>query len=289
MTIDNFIHRLNRSFSWFYYKHQWAEWELLIIAIIALILLLWILIRQKNAVARNTYEGRASKRSPIIGIKLEDHHHNRQTTDDIKERRSNLIAQLGGRQKRKMVAKHLESLNEQIKQLQGSLNRYAEMEQRFAQKIAELTTANETLQKEIRKNVRDGQASKQQITEAASTDDKQHDNPVQQPTGEIHQTASVETENLHDAAHSEQALETEVTESSSIELQPQHVEQKAAEQHAKSRRPSNIVAKQHQSEEISEDTEQSRDPRSVSEPLDVQKLKAIAALARQIQGYPRRG
>ncbi|MFH1718996.1 MAG: hypothetical protein ABIF19_16695 [Planctomycetota bacterium] len=331
MTIDSFIRRLDRSFSWLYYKHQWAEWELLAIAIIAMVLLLWILRRQKNAATRNAYADRAaSKRSPIIGIKLADYHQSRHAIEDIKEHRLDLIAQFSGRQKRKIVARHMQSLNEQLRQLQDAIARYKDMEEGFVQKVTELTAANEKLQNEIGKNAHDEQHPRQQTAESAFADDKQQEKTVEHPIEQMIESTPAHSEREQDAAQPKPTvtlLKLKVTELPSVDEQPGHIKQRGqieeyaeqavglspagGETHAleggheqdgelagqqgpesneTDKRLHRMVAEEHQDDETPEEgAKQPRPLRRESEPLDVQKLKAIAALARQIQGYPPQG
>jgi len=285
MTIDSFIRRLDRTFTWLYYKHQWAEWELLITAIIAMILLLWILRRQKKTtVARNAYNDQASQRSPIIGIKLADHHHNRQVTEDAKERRSDLIAQLSGRKKRKATAKHIEDLNGQIRQLHSAINKYKDMEDRFIEKISELTTANEKLRNELAYHTQqeDLKPTSQQLSKSEAFDSPSIDEQPE-PVEQEEQTDQydVEAAELPAAQEKIQVFAGK---------QEQDDESTGPRTYKTARRRHQMVTEEQEDEEIQqEDAVHPRPLKRDSEPLDIQKLKAIAALARQIQGYPRQG
>ncbi len=275
MTIDSFIRRLDRTFSWLYYKHQWAEWELLLIAIIAMALLFWILKRQKNALARSTYNNQSTQHSSIIGIKLADHHHNRQVIEDVKEHRSDLIAQLSGKKKRKVVAKHIESLNGQIMQLQNAINKYKDMEDRFVEKIAELTVVNEQLRNEVEKYKHEEQPTQQSPDESVFVDEPQE---KELPENEL---TSARIEHEQDASQPQRVVESlklEVRDSTSAE----RCAYKTNRQHHRM-----VIAELQGNETSEEDTEQPRHLKRDDEPLDVQKLKSIAELARQIQGYPR--
>lgn len=275
MTIDSFIRRLDRTFSWLYYKHQWAEWELLVIAIIALALLLWILRRQKNAAARNSYTDKSSQRSPIIGIKLADHHQNRQAIEDIKERRSGLIAQFSGKKKQKIVAKHIETLNGQISQLQSTINKYKDMEDRFVDKIAELTAANENLRNEFEKYKQEVQPTLQQTDESASVDRPQEEELL-------------ENEPIPAKIGNEQDISQPQPVAKPLKLEV--IDSPSADGHTyeTNRHPHRMVMEKHQNDETSEEEiEQPKRLKRDDEPLDIQKLKAIAALAKQIQGHPR--
>jgi len=179
MTIDSFVRRLDRSFSWIYYKHQWTEWELIVIAIIAMVLLLWILRRQSKPAGKNTHSGHAGKRSPIIGIKLADHHHNRQAIENAREHHSNLIARLKGRKARKTAAASVETLNEQIRQLRSAVDKYRGREERFVEKIAELAEANETLRSEAAKYAQDQQQPAPQTVEPALAGEQHEPAPAE--------------------------------------------------------------------------------------------------------------
>jgi len=275
MTIDSFIRRLDRSFSWLYYKRQWAEWELIFIAIIAMLLLLWILRRQSNGASRGTHAGQASKHAPIIGTKLADHHHNRQAIENAREHHSDLIAHLRGRKKKKKTAAtRLEALSEQIRQLQSTIDKYKDREDRFVEKVAELAAANEKLRSEVTKYTQDEQQPRE---------------PAEHALEETTVSSVADIEHGQDAAQPRRAIEPpklKTVDSASADRQTEHAKQERQTEIY----PELMVTEEHQDDQKpEEDTEPRRPSPRDNEPLDIQKLKAIAALARQIQGYPRHG
>ena len=66
MSVESFINRLTQCFSWLYYR-QWERWELLTIAIMALVLLSLVVRAKRKA---RTEVRQLRERSPIIGIRL---------------------------------------------------------------------------------------------------------------------------------------------------------------------------------------------------------------------------
>ena len=69
MTVDGIINRLSGFFSWLYYR-RWDRWELLAIAIAALVVLI-LMVRAHLKVAANAKRFR--ERSPIVGVRMAGH------------------------------------------------------------------------------------------------------------------------------------------------------------------------------------------------------------------------
>lgn len=70
MSVEDLTNKLAQYFSWLYYQRQWAQWELLTIAITALVLLLLIAKRRRKKAARKKHTARIREHSPIVGIRL---------------------------------------------------------------------------------------------------------------------------------------------------------------------------------------------------------------------------
>jgi len=70
MTVEGLINQIAEYARWLYYR-QWARWELVAIAIIALSLLLLVGNARRKARANVR---RLRERSPIIGVKLAHRH-----------------------------------------------------------------------------------------------------------------------------------------------------------------------------------------------------------------------
>ena len=69
MTVDGITNRLSEFFSWLYYR-RWEKWELLAIAITALVVLI-LMVRAHLKVAANAKRFR--ERSPIVGVRMAEH------------------------------------------------------------------------------------------------------------------------------------------------------------------------------------------------------------------------
>ena len=69
MTVDGIINRLSGFFSWLY-DRRWERWELLAIAIAALVVLI-LMVRAHFKVAANAKRFR--ERSPIVGVRMAGH------------------------------------------------------------------------------------------------------------------------------------------------------------------------------------------------------------------------
>lgn len=69
MTVEGIIDRISGFFSWLYYR-QWERWELLAIAIAALVVLI-LMVRAHFKVAANAKRFR--ERSPIVGVRMAEH------------------------------------------------------------------------------------------------------------------------------------------------------------------------------------------------------------------------
>ncbi len=74
MNAENLINRLIQHFSWLYHNGQWQRWDLLTIAITALVLLLLAGRAQRKG---STDVKRMRGRSPMIGIRLAEHREGR--------------------------------------------------------------------------------------------------------------------------------------------------------------------------------------------------------------------
>lgn len=69
MTVEGIINRLSEFFSGLYYR-RWERWELIAIAIAALVILI-LIVRAHLKVAAN--EKRLRERSPFVGVKMAGH------------------------------------------------------------------------------------------------------------------------------------------------------------------------------------------------------------------------
>ena len=146
MIANSFVDRLNQLMLRLY-DRQWTEWEILTIAITALFVLLWIISRLRKRAIRSVYENRFMESSPVIGMNLGAHKRSHRVIEDLKKGRF-----AAGQKTRQKPTKHAESsdkLREQIKQLQYEILKRKQNEVRFVERLANLTAANEKLQREL--------------------------------------------------------------------------------------------------------------------------------------------
>lgn len=165
MIESSLTDRLNQSISWLC-ERQWAEWEVLTIAITALFVLVWITRRQRRRSVRNIYENQFLESSPVIGMNLGVHRRSRRVIGDLKKGRLAVVQKKHPKQQKPTnQTDPSEKLHEQIKQLQYEIIKRKQVEVRLEERVAHLTTANETLQCELAGIKQAGQESKEQIAE----------------------------------------------------------------------------------------------------------------------------
>jgi len=144
------------------FARQWASWEILTIAIVALAVLLWIIKRLRSR--------KVQRSSPVIGVNLGVHKRSRHLIEDLKEGR---LISIHKHQKQKHIqTKDLsEKLHEEIKQLQYEIIKRKQTESRLERQVAELTAANEELQRELAESKQARLQSPQQISEGPPADE----------------------------------------------------------------------------------------------------------------------
>ncbi|MBN2456956.1 MAG: hypothetical protein JXB29_10570 [Sedimentisphaerales bacterium] len=243
-----------KFFSWLYFR-PWERWELLIIVLICLVLLLLIAWQQRKNTIKSVYVNQVRERSPIIGVNLaENRSHFR--IDELKHDRH---SHLSKKQAKQIKAKEqLKKLNQQVQQLQHEIDKHKQTEERLKHQVIELTTelstANEQLRQKPVVSSQVEQALQQQIIEVSPVKEQ----PLPEPA-----------------------------ESSMVNQQP---EQQAGE---------SIAAKKSYNRRINIHKQSGRVPREKTEPiklskehkeqpLDLERLKAIADLAKRIQTRPRK-
>ena len=204
---------------------------------------------QRKATTKRIYVNQVRDRSPIIGVKLADNRRHLKI-EDLKKDHS---ASLHKKQAKQRTKEQLGRLNEQIQQLQLEINKHKQMEVRLEQQVTELTTANEKLRQNTVVSIQTDQFKKQQSTKVSTSDNK---------------------------------LEQKITEHKQVK---QQARQEIGELTATKKQSKRRINPRKQSDRMfREKTEQARIPNELKEqPLDVEKLKAMAVLAKQIQGRTR--
>lgn len=160
-TVRGFAEKFIQVVSWLCFEHQWKQWELLIIAGTALVLLLLLLrlLRGGRTDAVRAHE--LIERSPIIGVRLADQRYSRREMRSLRKRQAALVAQPEVRQEHRKTTRQLEKLNRQIEQFQRDIAERQETEVALGKRIAELNASNEQLRAEIARH-RQGEADLRQ-------------------------------------------------------------------------------------------------------------------------------
>jgi chromosome segregation ATPase len=159
--------------SWLCYEHQWAEWELLTIAITVLVLLLLIVRLHRKGMVRKARANQVRGRSSIKGIKISGHKRSRQGIK-VSEKDHLARVQKGdeGQKKWRKTIKQLKKLNGQIEQLQHQATKRKQATKHFKQQVTELTSANEKLRHAITEHKQTTKHLKQQVTKLMSVNEK---------------------------------------------------------------------------------------------------------------------
>ena len=173
MIVSSFVDRLNQFVSWLS-ERQWAEWEILTIAITSLFVLLWIMRRQRRRAVRNIYDNQFLESSPVIGTNLGVHKRSHHVIKDFKKGRLAAVQKRHPKQQKSTKqTEPSEKLHEQIQQLQYEIIRRKEIELNLEQRLADLTTAYEKLQRELAEKKQADKHPRQQVAQEQATDEKQ--------------------------------------------------------------------------------------------------------------------
>lgn len=161
----NFAEKFIEVVSWLCFEHQWQQWELLVIAGTALVLLLFLLrlLRKGRTADVRTFE--LSERSPIIGVRLADHPRSRREFRALHRARPAPAAQPDTKREDRKATRHLEKLNRQVEQFQRDIVERKQTEVLLEQRIAQLTASNEQLRAEISAHQQTEANLKQRLTE----------------------------------------------------------------------------------------------------------------------------
>ena len=279
MTVNNLIYKLAKYFSWLYFRH-WERWELLIIVLISLALLLFIIWQQRKATTRRVYVNQVRDRSPIIGVKLADNR-SRHEIEDLKKDGSASFPKKYA--KLKKTKEQLHKLNEQVQQLQYEIKKHKKTEVRLQNQVKELKAANEILLQNTTISNQVEQSKKQQPAELSTSSNK-----LQQKFAEHKQSGQQPKQPIIEVPGVKEHPENKSAKSNTVKkrARQQLGDLKAAQKPSKSK----ISRKKQPGRIVREKTEQVKASRELREqPLDVDKLKAMAELAKRIQKRSQNG
>jgi vacuolar-type H+-ATPase subunit I/STV1 len=169
MIVSSFLDSFNQFISRLFAR-QWAAWEILTIAIIALAVLLWIINRLRSRKVQRVFESQLLGSSPVIGTNLGVHKRSRHVTEDLKKGR--LVSIHKHRKQQHVQTKDpSEKLHEEIKQLQYEIIKHKQTESRLEQQVAELTSVNEELKRELAESEQTMLQSQRQIAKEPAAEE----------------------------------------------------------------------------------------------------------------------
>jgi septal ring factor EnvC (AmiA/AmiB activator) len=170
MIVSSLADRLNQFISWLLYGRQWAAWEILTIAVIAVVVLLWIMSRRRSRKVRRIFEDQFRVSPPVIGANLGARKRSRHVIEDLKKARLVSIHKHNQQQHEK-TKEPSEKLHEEIKQLQHEIFKQKQTELHLEQQVAELTAANEELQRELAESKQALLQTQRQTAEVPAADE----------------------------------------------------------------------------------------------------------------------
>ena len=200
------------------------------------------------------YVNQVRERSPIIGVKLADNRSHLRI-EDLKQSRSATLSKKHAKQIK--TKEQLEKLNQHVQQLQYEISKHKQTEEHLKLQVTELTTELKTANEQLRQNTgvsnQTEQKPKQQIVEVPA---------VKEQTSAEHAESSTVKQQAKQQAGESKAAKKSYNRRINVRKQPDRL--------------------------IREKTEQVKLSKELrDQPLNVEKLKAMAELAKQIKGRSR--
>jgi hypothetical protein len=151
MTVESLMNTFTQYVSWLYTQREWARWELLTVALTAMVLLLFILVHRRRTKARRTVKKQVAKKPSAIGINFDAGKKARQQIKSGSGISSFISVPKGnGNQNRwKQTTKKWKNLQKLTEQLQEETAKYRQAQEFLEQQFARLKEANEQLRQEI--------------------------------------------------------------------------------------------------------------------------------------------
>ena len=151
MTVESLTNTFTQYVTWLYFQREWARWELLTVALTAMVLLLFILVTRRRAKARRTAAKQVAKKPLTIGANFDTGKKARQQIKSGSGISSFFSVPKGyGNQKGwKQTTKKWKVLQALTEQLQEETAKYLQAQELLEQQFARLQEANERLRQEI--------------------------------------------------------------------------------------------------------------------------------------------
>ena len=277
MTIHSLVDRFRQLFSWLWYRHQWTVWELLAVTGSILLLSLWVAKKRRDQRKARALTHLIRQSSSVIGTRLASRNHSPAAATDLKRPR---LPFLTGRQNGQMSATEpATASNQTTGLLQHKILKRQQTEAYLQQQLDELKTANEKLQSQ-------------------NSQCKEAEDRLRRRMARLLATGKKLRQKLERLERAEETLWREPDAVASQQFGGSLGEVVRAKKHPKWS-PLELLAahrlsrggpnsRGHDGEMLPINSKRCIDSRRTKEPLDVEKLKAIAALAKQIQSQSRR-
>ncbi|MHC4439299.1 MAG: hypothetical protein ACYS3S_18240 [Planctomycetota bacterium] len=227
MILSGFIDRPDQLASWIF-QRQWAEWEIITIAVIVVFVVLWIMKGQRKRAYRNVYDNQFLESTPVIGTKLGSRKRRRHLIRDFKKAQLAAAQHVHANQQKSAKRTDSEKLHEQIRQLQREIIKRKKSEVRLEEKVAYLTSVNEKLQLELA-GLKQGEQPAEIKDEVVPTSEEQlqpeipEDSKADQPVAQEPATDEKEQPVISENGQIEQDIEKQDFE---ISAKDEHVERK---------------------------------------------------------------
>jgi hypothetical protein len=148
IILSSFIDKPGQFASWLIHR-QWAEWEIITIAAVAVFVVFWIIRLQRKRPYRNIYGNKFLESTPVIGAKLGSRKRRRHIIKDFKKAQLAAAQHGHANQQKSTRQSESEKLHEQIRQLQREIIIRKQSEVRLEEKVAYLTSVNKKLELEL--------------------------------------------------------------------------------------------------------------------------------------------
>lgn len=308
MTYIYFVlDKITQFFSWLNTEVGLKPWHVQAIGItivVVLLLLLWHL--RKRRIER-MHKSQRKGRSEIIGLKLSDRRTKHRRAIDRKKHEEDLIPEEETQHKPwGQTTKDWRQLREQIRKLQHDITKNQRTQEQLKKQITELKNTNEQLKEEIVSHKQTENDLNQQIDELKTINEKQEevtaikqDSNIEQPNEEtaVTEEKNIEVNPAPDEVQGKQDLTQEPiqtttpAEDGKAHLNIDSENSETASEHAEENIKSmGEKSKQNEIENNPDEIEKNNTEQSEglngnhNVPLDIKELKAIADLAKRLQG-----
>ena len=151
MTVESLMNTFTQYASWLYTQREWARWELLTVALTAMVLLLFILVNRRRAKARRIAKKQVAKKPLTIGANFDA---GNKAPRQIKSGSniSNFFSVPKGNGNKKgwkQTTKKWKALQALTEQLQEETAKYLQAQELLEEQFARLKEANEQLRQQI--------------------------------------------------------------------------------------------------------------------------------------------